>query len=214
MRTIAFTATAGATAATRIILMPPAYAQPEDFVAAGFVDAVRARGLDIDLVFAGLKPAHVTERTLVDAVHALVAPAAAHGCRVWLGGISLGGFAALCYATGHASTLTGLCLLAPYLGSHIVTEEVAQAGIDAWQPGSRAGEDDERDVWRFIQQGRAGGLTIHAGLGREDRFGARHRILAAALRPCDTDVIPGGHDWPTWHRLWENFLDARFRANP
>lgn len=214
MRTIAYAANAGATAGTRIILMPPAYAEPEDFVAAGFVDAVRARGLDIDLVFAGLKSAHITERSLDGAADSLVAPAAAHGCRVWLGGISLGGFAALCYASRHAGSLAGLCLLAPYLGSHIITDEVARTGIDAWQPGNGTGEDDERDVWRFIQHSRAGGLTIHVGLGREDRFAARHRILAAALKPSDTDVIPGGHDWPTWHRLWENFLDARFRANP
>ena len=159
MRTIAYPASAGAPAATRIILMPPAYAEPEDFIASGFVDAVRARGLDIDLVFAGLKAAHITQRSLVGAVHSLVAPAAAQGCRVWLGGISLGGFAALCYAAGHAGSLAGLCLLAPYLGSHIITDEVAQAGIDAWQPGSRAEGDDERDVWRFIQRGRAGELT-------------------------------------------------------
>jgi len=24
------------------------------------------------------------------------------------------------------------------------------------------------------------------------------------------DAIPGGHEWPIWLSLWENFLDSRF----
>jgi enterochelin esterase-like enzyme len=38
--------------------------------------------------------------------------------------------------------------------------------------------------------------------------------MAAALRPDDVDVVPGGHDWPTWRRLWDRFLDARFAPKP
>jgi len=25
--------------------------------------------------------------------------------------------------------------------------------------------------------------------------------------------VPGGHDWPTWGRLWERFLDLRLAGN-
>ena len=50
---------------------------------------------------------------------------------------------------------------------------------------------------------------LHLGLGREDRFAERHRVLAAALEPGEVDTVPGGHDWPTWRRLWDNFLDVR-----
>jgi pimeloyl-ACP methyl ester carboxylesterase len=201
-------ARAGSSAAVRIVMLPPAYAVAADFVTAGFVTAVRGRGLAIDLVFADLEARHLTDGSLTGQVWDLIRPV--HGqARVWLGGISLGGYVALAAAQADPAALEGLCLLAPYLGSHIVTHEVARAGLAAWKPGTLAAEDDERRLWRFIQ-GRPAGLAIHLGLGREDRFAARHRVLAQALPAAEVDIIAGGHDWPTWHRLWENFLDARF----
>jgi hypothetical protein len=201
----------GRMAPARIIMLPPAYAAAEDFLRAGFVSAVRARGLAIDLVFADLKTEaqHVTDGSLAGQVCQLLAPARAQGVRVWRRHL-LGGYIA-CAPSG-AAALAGLCLLAPYLGTHIITAEVAHAGIEA-DPTERADEDDERRIWRFIKQGRPPGFPIHLGLGREDRFADRHRVLAAALASADVDTVPGGHDWPTWHRLWENFLDARFSTH-
>jgi pimeloyl-ACP methyl ester carboxylesterase len=205
----------GQMAPVRIIMLPPAFGAAEDFRRAGFVSAARARGLALDLVFAGLKTdtQRVTDGSLAEQVRQLLAPARAQGVQVWLGGISLGGYIALCCAEREPAALAGLCLLAPYLGTHLITAEVARAGIEAWDPTERADEDDERRIWRFIKQGRPPGFPIHLGLGREDRFAERHRVLAAALGSADVDTVPGGHDWPTWHRLWENFLDARFSTH-
>ena len=38
----------------------------------------------------------------------------------------------------------------------------------------------------------------------------RMAMLAQELPADAVDVIAGGHDWRTWTRLWENFLEARF----
>lgn len=198
----------GCDAPVRIVMLAPAYASSEDFVAAGFASAVRSRRLAIDLVFARPEARHLTDESLTAQVWELARPPAA-ATRVWLGGISLGGYLALCAAQGNPGALAGLCLLAPYLGSHIVVSEVARAGLAGWDPAPLAADDDERRIWRFVQS-RPAGLPIHLGLGRDDRFLERHRVLAAALPPQDVDTVPGGHDWLTWHRLWENFLDARF----
>ena len=192
-------------------MLPAAYAAPGDFVQHGFVSAVRARRLDVDLVFAGFELQHVTDRSLITRVwHELILPARSRGTGVWLGGISLGGYLALCCAERHPQELAGLCVFAPYLGSHIITGEIARArGVAGWDAGEVKDDDEERRVWRFIQTLGSGPLAVHLGLGREDRFASRHRLMAAALRPESVDVVPGGHDWPTWHRLWENFLDKR-----
>ncbi len=212
MHTIADAAHAGHSAPMRVLMLPAAYSGPEDFVRAGFARAVRQRHLEVDLLFARLELQHLTDRTLLARVRQeLLLPARAQGCSIWLGGISLGGYVALCCAERYPQEIDGLCLYAPYLGSHIMTDEIARAdGVHAWRPGEIAADDQERRIWRFIQTLGARALPIHLGLGREDRFAPRHRLMAAALAPGSVDIVPGGHDWPTWYRLWENFLDARF----
>lgn len=206
-------ARAGHNAPLRLVLLPPAYSAPDDFVTHGFAAAVRERRLDVDLVFTELRLQHVNDRNALSRLQEIVRPARAHGA-VWLGGISLGAYLALCYAARRHEELDGLCVLAPYLGSHIVTDEIGRAGIERWQPGELAEDDDERRVWRFIKSLRSGTLPIHLGLGREDRFADRHRLMAAALAPADVDLVPGAHDWPTWHRLWERFLDVKLAHHP
>jgi pimeloyl-ACP methyl ester carboxylesterase len=190
-------------------MLAPAFAQAEDFTLAGFVDAVRTRELAVDLVFADIEGSHLTDRSVVHHVWQLVATGRAESAKVWLGGISLGGYVALNVARSHPDALAGMCLLAPYLGSHIIISEVSRGALADWNPAPLDEEDDDRLIWRFIQ-GRPAAFRIHLGLGNEDRFAGRHRVLAQALPSADVDSIPGGHDWPTWHRLWENFLDARF----
>jgi pimeloyl-ACP methyl ester carboxylesterase len=211
MPTIFVPARDGHEAAVRVLLLPPAYADPDDFLRAGFERAVRKRGLALDLVFAPLELAHVTDRSIIARLHeAVLQPARQARCSLWLGGVSLGGFVALRCAEQYSQQLAGLCLFAPYLGSYIMTGEIERArGAHAWEPGEPSEDDDERRVWRFIKT-RAARFPIHLGMAHADRFADRHAVLAAALPAGDVDRVDGGHDWPTWRRLWDNFLDARF----
>ena len=216
MRTILEPAQTGAIAPTRVLLLPAAYTTPDDLLREGFVKAARDRLLPVDLVFVELKLQHLTDRTILRRLrHEVVLPARALGCRsIWLGGISLGGFVALAYAERYPQEIDGLCLLAPYLGNHIVTGEIERAnGVHEWTPGELADDDDERKIWRFIKQHRARPSPLHLGFGRDDRFADSHRMMASALAPESVDVVPGGHEWPVWRQLWENFLDARLPAN-
>jgi pimeloyl-ACP methyl ester carboxylesterase len=209
-------ASPGQVSARRMLLLPPAYSRPEDFLREGFHAAVCARGLDLDLVLVELRFRSVSDRSVVTHLEALIAAARAAGCtQVSLVGISLGAYIALACAERGAAALDGLCLFAPYLGSHIVTQEIERAGgVAAWEPGELAADDEERRIWRFIKTHAHGAPAIHLGLGREDRFGARHRLLAAALPAERVDLVPGGHEWPVWRRLWERFLDARIQRQP
>jgi len=216
MRAILESAKDGIVAPTRVLLLPAAYTAPEDFLREGFAKAVRARSLQVDLVFVELKLQHLTDRTLLRRLrHEIVLPARALGCHsLWLGGISLGGFVAIAYAERYLHEIDGLCLLAPYLGNHIVVGEIERSnGVAGWTPGELADDDDERRIWRFIKEQRSRTSPLHLGFGHDDRFAASHRLMAAALAPESVDVVPGGHDWPAWRRLWENFLDTRFPAD-
>jgi pimeloyl-ACP methyl ester carboxylesterase len=221
VRAILEAADEGAVAPTRVLLLPAAYTTPEDFLREGFARAARERGVPVDLVFVELQLQHLTDRTILRRLrHEIVLPARALGCRsIWLGGISLGGFIAMAYAARFAQEIDGLCLLAPYLGNHMVIAEIERAnGLDGWTPGDLAEDDDERRIWQFIREQRNGTLPrpvpgLHLGFGSEDRFADSLRLMAAALASESVDVVPGGHEWPTWRRLWENFLDTRFPAN-
>lgn len=197
--------------ASCIVLLPGAYHALTDFVGAGFDQALRDRGLAAELILAAPELAHLGDRSWLARLRAeVIAPARERaGAALWLGGISLGGFMALRFAAQADAEIDGLCLLAPYLGSRIVAAEVAaHASIADWQPAPLAEDDDDRRVWRLVQRlGAAGAPRVFLGYGSEDRFADTQQLLARALPAHSTCVIPGGHDWPVWRALWDNFLD-------
>ncbi len=195
-----------------MVWLPGAYHAAQDFLTAGFAEAVRARQLDLDLIFVDMELAHVGDRGVLARLRSdIVLPALAAGIKLWMGGISLGGLIALDYAASYPTELAGLCLLAPYLGNRILAAEIVQArGLAAWQPGELAETDEERRIWRYIKSRRAGARPLYLGYGAGDRFSAAHELLADTLPANAVNVIAGGHDWATWFKLWENFLDSRF----
>ncbi len=213
MRKVVNAAVPGTTARTSIICLPGAYHAPEDFLAAGFDESVRSRALPIDLLFVDIELQHLGDRRAIHQLQQeIIRPARSRGCRtVWFLGISLGGFIALDYAATYRDDLDGVCVLAPYLGNRMLTREIAQVGLEAWDAGTRAEEDEERRLWRFLQAQAAHSRFLYLGFGREDRFAEAHRLMADLLPPDVVDVVPGGHDWRTWTMLWENFLDATFQ---
>jgi pimeloyl-ACP methyl ester carboxylesterase len=205
-------AQSAAVAPTRMVWLPGAYHGARDFVAHGFPEAVRTRRLGVDLLFVDLELAHVGDRSAVQKLRdEVVSPARAAGISVWFGGISLGGLIALSYAASYPDELDGLCLLAPYLGNRMLTGEIARApGLKEWQPGELAETDEERRIWRYIKTRSAASRPLYLGYGKGDRFSAAHELLASTLPADAVDVVAGGHEWLTWVRLWENYLDSRF----
>jgi len=209
--TIFEVANPGRFAPTRVVMLPAAFAGPSDFVRHGFARAVHERSLEVDLVFPGFRFEQLLDRSVFTRLHEeIILPARALGCAVWMGGISLGGYVALGCAERHQHELAGLCLLAPYLGSHLITGEIERArGIGRWRPAELEEDDEERRIWRFIRTLQSRRLLVYLGVGREDRFASRHELLATALTAACVDIVAGGHDWPTWRTLWDRFLDAR-----
>lgn len=204
---------------TLIILLPGAYQQPEDFINAGFVSAVRVRKIAVDLILAELSFEDIAnQRALSDIHHDLVEPALSTGYQhIWLAGISIGGYVAMAYADHFPGQLAGLLLLAPYPGNRLTTAEIAYAGgIQAWNPDTIPSEDTERANWYWLKKyGNAGKMglcqtEVHLGYGENDRFAESHSIMAQALPPRHVDKIPGDHAWPVWQQLWLNFLEKRF----
>jgi len=200
----------GIAAAARIVLLPGAFATAGDFATARFAEAVSQRGLDVELVATELKLKSVTDRSMLARLReGPLRAARAAGCEsVWLAGVSLGAFVALVLAEQFPGEVDGLCLIAPYLGTRLVTSEIVRAGgLACWRPPTVEADDEERRVWNFVRSDSSARPPIHLGYGRDDRFADSQALLAAVLPAASVDVIEGTHDWPTWRTLWERFLD-------
>ena len=123
--------------AARIVLLPGAFTTAGEFATARFAEAVSERGLPIDLVITDLELTSVTDRSILERLRAgPLKVARAAGCEsVWLAGVSLGAFVALVLAERFPGEVDGLCLIAPYLGTRIVSSEIVRAGgLARWQP--------------------------------------------------------------------------------
>jgi pimeloyl-ACP methyl ester carboxylesterase len=192
-----------------IVLLPAARQRLEDFIDAGFDRALHARAAGFELMLVDPMPSHLNDRSWMGRLRDdVVLPLCDGGRPLWLGGISLGAFMALRFAAEAPPLIGGLCLIAPYLGSRIVAADIARhAELRAWTPGELSEEDDERIVWRYIRGLRAPPPQLFLGLGREDRFADTQQLLARSLPPACCVTIEGGHEWPVWRRLWDNFLE-------
>jgi hypothetical protein len=214
MRILQDFAMEGEGAQALVILLPGALQQPEDFVQSGFIEAVRKRGLslDVSLVDLGLEYiGNTTDGTALQCAHdRLVQPARLENYQtIWLGGISIGALMAIAYADRFPGQIDGLCLLAPYPGNRILTGGITAAGgLGHWH-AQCAQDDAECRVWQWLKTHRTQPAVaqIYLGYGQQDRFAPGQQLMAGALAADCVDSIAGGHDWPAWQQLWQNFLD-------
>lgn len=211
METMLIESAGGAHAFGCIVLLPGALQVLDDFLRAGFDRALRQRQLPFELLLAAPAPAHLGDRSWIEALRQeVIEPQRQARRRLWLGGISLGAFRALRFAAEFPRGIDGLCLLAPYLGSRIVAAEVARcASLEEWQPGTLAADDDERRVWAYVRDLSPPPPEVFLGLGADDRFADTQRLLARALPASSRVEVDGGHDWSVWQQLWEMFLDRQ-----
>ncbi len=210
-----FPASCGSQANTAILMLPGALQQPSDFMDAGFTTAIHGRNLAIDLHVASFGSdviADVTSTASLQQIDAfLVQPAkAANYSTIWLAGISMGALMALAYADYRPRQVQRLCLFSPYPGNRLLQREIADAGgLAAWHPSDDENLDAEQRMWRRIQSPWIDG-PMHLAYGSDDRFADGLQQMTQALPAATLDIVPGGHDWPTWSKLWSNFLDHNF----
>jgi pimeloyl-ACP methyl ester carboxylesterase len=206
-----------------IVLMPGRFMRIDEFTEQGFVDAVRARGIDADVLLIDTHLGYYIDHTVLDRLQADVfEPARRRGVtQVWLVGVSLGAFGAMLYSDTHPGQVAGIVALGPYLGGDKAVARVREggglrqwtwpAGVPATGPIANEDEADLR-VWGWLQAQtavpRAAGMPpLWLGYGVDDRFLETHRMLAAALPGENVTTRPGGHDWQAWKPLWEATLD-------
>lgn len=199
-----------------IVMVPGALMSPQDFLAAGFAEHLAQHWPQAALVTASIDVNQLDSDACVATLHdQLLAITAAHPQhRLVLGGISLGAAVSMHYARRHAAQIQGLCLLAPYPGSRIITQAIRAAGGPArWQPTEAQAQDAEFLLWQWMIQGH-GEHPIYLGYGTNDRFADGHALMAQAMPAAIRHTVAGEHDWPAWQSLWQDFVARRPFAAP
>ncbi len=195
-----------------LVLLPGANMSPAEMLEQGMVQAVRERGLAVDVVVADAQLNYIYDGSMLQRLRQdVIAPLRERGYhRIWLAGISLGGFVAMGYAMRHPGEIEGLVTLAPYLGRRPLVQAVSEASSPAaWRQTAqpREAHDFDHELWMWLSQRPTDAPPLYMGYGAEDRFAQGHRTLAGLLPATRVDAVPGGHDWAPWRSLWGRWLD-------
>lgn len=192
--------------------MPGAGNRHTSFDEHGFIQRAIDAELNADILTVDTSYEQFSDLSIEKRLHQeVVLPARAAGYEhIWMGGISLGGFGTMVYARKNANMLSGLVLIAPYLGNKGTLAEIRTAGgLDAWNP-DMTDDYDERHVWKIIKHYPSyftPPLPLFLLYGRDDRFVEFHDLLATRLTSKAITTISGGHDWPVWEALWQHFIN-------
>ncbi len=216
LRTIPYEMPGAARPPTLAILLPGRGGAAEDYANHGFIAALRAHALPGDLVACDATIGYYARRTLLERLREdVVEPARRRGYqRVWLVGISMGGVGALLYAREYPEDVSGVVLIAPFLGDEGVLRSVEEAGgLDGWRLPAEHDESEWQPLlWDSLRRLGAGTnrpeIPVWLGYGLTDRFARGHALLARSLPREQVFTRPGGHDWDAWCPLWGDMLDA------
>jgi pimeloyl-ACP methyl ester carboxylesterase len=216
------------------IFLPGNGDAPDAFAENGFVKAVRARKLPIDMIAVNAHLGYYMEGTVFTRLKEdVIDPARARGyTNIWLVGNSLGGYGSISYLRQYPQDITGIVLLGPYLGEKMVVHEIREAGgLQKWEPGEITNSRDgwEKQLWKWLKDGRQQEIfwhwikdceeehtnaRIYLGYGKNDRFSYGQALLADSLPPDHVFAIKGGHNWRTWTKLWNLILDQVAAPHP
>lgn len=178
----------------------------------GLVADVWACGLPFDMTAPNAHVGYYMNRNLITRLKEdVIDPAKEKGYqKIWLVGFSMGGLGALLYLMEHPEDLAGIYLIAPFLGTHSILEEIETAGgVKQWEPGPYDAEEDwPRMLWHWMKTTIADNpdKIVYLGYGIDDINKNGLQLLAPLLSPDRVYAIEGGHDYPTFKALWKIFL--------
>lgn len=197
-----------------IVLLPGAGDRAATFEKEGFVAEIRRSGLSADIVAANATLGYYFRGTAAARIAAdVIGPRRGDHERVWVLGVSMGGFGALHHAQLHGAQVDGVAVLAPYLGEPALGAEIREAGgLAQWRPDPPATvtrHNYQRQLWSWLHRVTTGaqrGPTLLVAYGDDDRLAPQDAVLAAALPADHVFHAPGGHDWPVWRALLQQML--------
>ena len=208
-------------AASGLVVMLPGFGDgPQDFIDSGFVASVRDASSNLDVVAVNAHWGYYRDYTVVERLRQdVIQPALERYDHIWLVGISMGGFGAAAYAQTYPQHVEGLILLAPFMGSQEVVEQVLAAGALAdWVSPDLTVIEDVRErrffeLWQFYQGYAAAPdrePRLYIGFGDQDHLRPPNQHVASVLDAQQSLMLAGGHKWTVWKPLFRELSERAF----
>lgn len=214
MRTLEYVTPGDVTGKDLLLFFPGRGGDYTDFERQGFIADLRSRFPTADAVCLDAGLGYYRKRTLDERVKQDILdpwPIERYR-RVYLVGVSMGGLGAVLTARKYPQNIEAILLISPFLGWDGILDEIESAGgVRAWKPGAYTEEDWQRMIWHLLKQTeeREDALPpIYLAYGTEDRWGKAHRLLRDILPAGKIVTHPGGHENPTFKKLWRELLDS------
>lgn len=122
-----------------------------------------------------------------------------HPGKVFLAGLSMGGYGALRIGAKHASRVAGISAHSPVTGLADLSQHVQ----DPIEKDMALGKRDA-DILHWMRRNRSSLPPIRFDCGTEDALLVSNRALHAAMVHArilhDYEEHPGGHDWAYWQQ--------------
>jgi pimeloyl-ACP methyl ester carboxylesterase len=196
-----------------VVLLPGIGGEGIDYEKEGFVDDMRQHGFGADVLIMNIKPRMYVAGEIVERLRTeIFLPAKTKDYEaIYLVGISLGGHAAILYATRYPEDIEDVLLLSPFISGPIQADQIIDAGgIIKWEKCPFIGWDHACNVWKALKQYVSNPErrdNIYLGYGTNDIFYQECDILAKVLPPEHVFTVEGQHNWTTWEKLWLIALD-------
>jgi pimeloyl-ACP methyl ester carboxylesterase len=190
-----------------LIMLPGRGDRASTFITNGFQEASERYGFD--MIAADAHFGYFRERNLVERLHAdIVLPAIKAGYKkIWLLGISAGGFGSILYASQYPDQIDGVILLAPFLGEREAIDElVAGGGLATWSADESKLRDYEIAIWSWFNKvtSEPNKKPLILGYGKSDHLAGTYGVLLEAMDSSSVYTREGGHKWATWKPLWDD----------
>ncbi len=207
-----------------MLFLPGLGDHPEDVIEGGLIAEMdllpQFDSVVADAHFGYYKAGVMTERLHLDIVSEL----RPRYDEFWIVGTSMGGYGAIAYAEKFPGSVTGLILLAPYLGQNKVLTDIEEAGgLAKWDPNGFVTNDTRTAhgvrVWAWLKEHASTEELplVYLSTGDDDKLLRSFHLLEPALPKKRIRIIDGGHNWKTWRRLFHELalgpLHSRSRTS-
>ena len=198
------------------IFLPGMGDKPQTFLKVGFKKLIDQSELIYDSVYVDAYYNYYAKRVVLERLREdVIIPYQKKGySNIWIVGLSMGGTGALLYGQKYGEDITGILLIAPFLGDKEVLKEIQAAEkLADWSPALPLDKGDyQRSLWLWIKETVKEPETspfIYLGFGKNDRLAEANETLAKELAEDRVFLYPGGHDWPPWLKVFASFLKVK-----